>query len=79
MKKTTHSYSIITVAYNILYVYYSKEELGYVCEEAINYSKILINTEDFEKGLDTIQSVQSLDLGAPKVYLQVSLLHCCLL
>ena len=60
-------------------MHYSKEELGYVCEEAINYSKILINTEDFEKGLDTIQSVQSLDLGAPKVYLQVSLLHCCLL
>lgn len=45
----------------------SKEELGSVSEEVLENSRILINSEDFQKGLETLQSVQSLDLGAPKV------------
>ncbi|XP_067945563.1 uncharacterized protein [Watersipora subatra] len=44
-----------------------KKELGYICEESIDYAGILTNRQDFQKGLETIQSLQSLDLGAPKI------------
>ena len=46
---------------------YSKEEIGSVDDEFLENSKILIDADDFQTGLETLQSVQSLDLGAPKV------------
>ena len=51
----------------ILLCTYSKEEIGSVDDEFLENSKILINADDFQTGLETLQSVQSLDLGAPKV------------
>ncbi|KAF6026235.1 PEX6 [Bugula neritina] len=41
--------------------------LGCVNQEAINRAKILVSSQDFDEGLDTIQGVQSLDLGTPKI------------
>jgi len=55
-----------------LYLYVdSIKQLGCVNQEAINRAKILVSSQDFDEGLDTIQGVQSLDLGTPKVCVAV--------
>lgn len=47
--------------------YFSKKELGYFCEKTISQSHIFMTQEDFAEALNALQSLQSLDLGAPKV------------